>query len=400
MTFDIIVIGKGLIGSAAAKYLSRTHLKVAIIGPDEPENYNEGEVFASHYDSGRVFRQLGKNLAMTRVNLQAHKEYPILQVESGIKFHEENGCLYVNPDGRDNYLHTIEQRAGTHRVKAKLYDNGTTIQDDFPYLQFPEASNGMFESGPSGQINPKNLIKAQLNVVERNNGQVIREVVNRIAYNKASISVLTSAGGQYRCKKLILTMGAFSNEFGLLQRKLDLILKSETIILAQLSIAEKERLKALPSLLFELNTPEIEGIYATGPIQYPDGHYYLKIGANLPADTYFTGGLEEIKDWFVHGNSDAHLPVLEKNLRAIMPDIKIQKILSKRCILTRTNPHLENPYIGTLEKDRAYIAVGNGWSGANADGLGFIVHRLAMDGAFPEGFNKKDFAPVYTSLRE
>lgn len=34
MDFDTIVIGKGLLGSAAAKYLSRWQ-KVAVIGPDE-----------------------------------------------------------------------------------------------------------------------------------------------------------------------------------------------------------------------------------------------------------------------------------------------------------------------------------------------------------------------------
>ena len=34
--FDYIVIGKGLMGSAAARYLSQSGAKVGIIGPDEP----------------------------------------------------------------------------------------------------------------------------------------------------------------------------------------------------------------------------------------------------------------------------------------------------------------------------------------------------------------------------
>ncbi len=34
--FDYLVIGKGLIGSAAARHLSARASSVAIIGPDEP----------------------------------------------------------------------------------------------------------------------------------------------------------------------------------------------------------------------------------------------------------------------------------------------------------------------------------------------------------------------------
>ena len=57
--FDYIVIGKGLIGSAAGRYLSATGTKVALIGPHEPENWPAHQgVFASHYDQGRLTRVL------------------------------------------------------------------------------------------------------------------------------------------------------------------------------------------------------------------------------------------------------------------------------------------------------------------------------------------------------
>jgi len=391
MTFDIIVIGKGLIGSAAAKYISRTNLKVAIIGPDEPEAYIDGTVFASHYDSGRVFRQLGKNLAMTTINSQAHKEYPLLQAQSGINFQQGNGCLYINPTGEDDYLRSIVKRAKTHSVPIIKYENGQAITTDFPFLNLPIASCGMYEGHPSGHINPRLLIQAQLKVIEKNKGTIIREVVEKVTYQKENILVQTSNNTVYHGKKVIFAMGAFTNFFGLLKEQIDLTLKSETVILAQLAIEEVERLTNLPSLLYELDIPEIEGIYATQPIKYPDGNYYLKIGANLPTDLYFHKDVQEIKDWFVHGNSDSHIPILQKHLQKILPDLQIKKVLSKRCILVRTNHPLENPYIGTLQKGKSYVAIGNGWSGANSDGSGYVVARLAMDGAYPTPFCEEDF---------
>jgi prephenate dehydrogenase len=35
MIYESIIIGRGLIGSAAAKYISRSQKNVALIGPDE-----------------------------------------------------------------------------------------------------------------------------------------------------------------------------------------------------------------------------------------------------------------------------------------------------------------------------------------------------------------------------
>jgi len=76
--YDYLVIGKGLIASAAARYL--THEvnaavsaemsgginKVALIGPDEPAHQDDWAshdgVFASHYDQGRITRVLDADL--------------------------------------------------------------------------------------------------------------------------------------------------------------------------------------------------------------------------------------------------------------------------------------------------------------------------------------------------
>ncbi len=396
-SFDVIVVGKGLIGCAAAKYLSRNNLKVGIIGPDEPESYSDGEIFASHYDSGRILRQIGKNPAMTRINQQSLEEYAVLQRETKINFHSKNGCLYINPYGQDKYLTSIEDRARSNGVAIKLYLNAEEIKNDFPYLEFPKNSKGVFESGPSGHINPKLLIKAQLKVIENNNGTIVKEIVHNVTYKENNIIIQTSNGNIYTCHKVIFTPGAFSNHFKFFKNKLNLTIKSETVILGQLTSIDVAKLKKLPSILYEIETHDIEGIYATQPIKYPDGNYYLKIGANLPNDIYFTSSLKEIKEWFANGNSDANVTFIAKHLRRIMPGIQFKNIRSKRCILTRTNQESENPFIGTIEPGRSYLAVGNGWSGGNSDGSGYVVSYLAMTGTFPKGLSSKDFDPVWIS---
>lgn len=60
MVYECIIIGRGLIGSAAAKYISNSQTNVALIGPDEATVLKQGIVFASHYDRARIQRIVGK----------------------------------------------------------------------------------------------------------------------------------------------------------------------------------------------------------------------------------------------------------------------------------------------------------------------------------------------------
>ena len=82
MEFDCIVIGKGLIGAAAAKYISLQGCSVVVIGPDEPPDMKEGIVFSSHYDQARIQRIIGTDAVWTSLNQQSANAYPLLQRET------------------------------------------------------------------------------------------------------------------------------------------------------------------------------------------------------------------------------------------------------------------------------------------------------------------------------
>ena len=55
--YDVAVIGAGMFGSAAAKYLAAAGLRTLIIGAEEPQDWQEHDgVFGSHYDEARITR--------------------------------------------------------------------------------------------------------------------------------------------------------------------------------------------------------------------------------------------------------------------------------------------------------------------------------------------------------
>lgn len=389
MKYDVLIVGKGLIGCAIARHLSRSMRKIAIVGPDEPEDYSKAIVFASHYDSGRVQRLIGQTDAMTQLNLESVRQYEGLQEESGVVFHKGSGCLYVHPFGTDDYLDRAVERSRRFGVEATMYAAGREIESSFPEFHFPASAKGMSELSPSGYISPPMMISAQLKVFEKNEGTVIRETVKGIRYRKHCAEVTTQEGNQYEAASVVLAAGAFTNFSNLLEQPIDLVIKSETVLLAKVSREEATRLSLMPSLLYELDDGEVEGIYATQPIQYPDGNYYLKMGCNLPEDIFFTNDLPAIQDWFRFGDSQAYEERMLQHLQIIMPYLKVDGHTSKRCILPRTQHH-KNPYIGKVD-ERLFITAPNGWSAMCADGVGNVMASLILHGEFPATYNPKDF---------
>lgn len=393
MKYEVLIVGKGLIGSAVARHLSYSVGNLAIVGPDEPQDYNLSVVYASHYDSGRVQRLIGQTDAMTQLNLASVRQYATLQKESGILFHKGAGCLYVNPLGNDAYLDQVNERAGHFGLEATMYDAGKKLADSFREFHFPASAKGMYEPAPSGYISPPQLIKAQLHVFEKNEGVILRETVNGIFYRKGFAEVTTVEGNSYRAAKVVLAAGAFTNFSNLLEQPLDVVIKSETVLLAKVSREEARRLSSMPSLLYELDNGEVEGVYATPPIQYPDGNYYLKMGCNLPEDIFFGSDLREIQNWFRHGDSKASEAKMMKHLKEIMPHLQVEGGTTKRCILPRTQHH-KNPYIGKIH-ERLFLTAPNGWSAMCADGIGKVMASLVTHGVFPAEYAAADFQPFF-----
>ena len=100
--YNTVVVGNGLLGSAAARYLSEWDNSVAIIGPSEPANHSRHEgVFSSHYDQGRLTRQFSQDPIWAVIGRRAVENYAALQAKSGIQFHFPVGRVHA---GREIFL--------------------------------------------------------------------------------------------------------------------------------------------------------------------------------------------------------------------------------------------------------------------------------------------------------
>jgi sarcosine oxidase len=129
-----------------------------------------------------------------------------------------------------------------------------------------------------------------------------------------------------------------------------------------------------------VDDPEIEDIYLTPPLLYPDGRYYVKMGANTKSDQ-FPENLEEVQKWFREGDSDIHKAAMEWALQAILPEVQFRSFHTKRCILCRTPSGYP---IVDQTSDRVYVATGGNGEGAkSSDALGRLAAGLVLGWEWP-----------------
>jgi len=379
--YDYIAVGKGLIGGAAARYLGKFSSKTAIIGPDEPADPDTHDgVFASHYDQGRITRLIARRVIWSRITRYAIEGYRSLERDSGIGFYTPAGLLYVDSAtptedlDAENPLRT----AKSEQIHHTYFEAGDLRwRDRYPYLRFPETHGILDEPAPAGYINPRAMLQAQLVIAAQQGTRILTETVTTVQEEDGHVAVSTSGGNTYKSKKVLVAAGSFTNFHDLIPQKISLKLKTETIILARVSQDDAKRLKAMPALIYIIEDDEIDDIYMTPPIRYPDGHSYIKMGCNTPADQWPTR-LSEVQHWFRDGYSDAYKGAMIQALQEMLPDTSFTSLKTKRCIVCYTPSGY--PIIDALS-ERIYVAAGGNGSGAKgSDTLGRLAAGFMHDG--------------------
>jgi sarcosine oxidase len=374
--FNIIVIGNGLFGSAAAKYLSQAVEDVLLCGVAEPANPDKATVFSSHYDSGRVTRVFGWDERWTQWNLHTQNNLPYIEAASGISVTKSVGCLYVTtyPQDEQYYLPELLCRKIGSGLTTPSYYTAQSLKENFPLFTFKDEAKGYLEKRNAGFLNPRRLIEAQNVLFKKMGGVILPEQVKEMdTHNTLGVHLMN--GTILTTEKLLLCCGAFHN-FLKGAPRLSMKLKSETVLLAGVPEERLPQWSSLPSLLYEIKTSEYEGVYMVPPVLYPDGKYYLKIGMNMIYDRFFES-VETIQHWFRNPLPEINKKALVNVLNNIIPGFPSDHCISKPCVITRTDNRL--PIIQPLS-DKLYVCTaGNGYGAMASDGIGYTAAQMVLN---------------------
>jgi glycine/D-amino acid oxidase-like deaminating enzyme len=140
------------------------------------------------------------------------------------------------------------ESAKQYGIKSK-YLSSSELKKHFPYLNFSESDEAIYEMDNSGYISPRRLVDAQIQNARQNGCQILFETVNEVKRcvqnGNYIMCVTTDSGRQIFAKKVLLATGAFTSFRNLLpnQLNLDVSLCPVTVAKVQINEAEYQKIR-------------------------------------------------------------------------------------------------------------------------------------------------------------
>ncbi len=370
----IAVIGAGMIGAAAARHLAQAGHDVVLIGPPEPEDKAAHKgVFASHYDEGRITRALDPWPFWSKASRASIARYGQIAAESGIRFFHETGTVMAGHEDSPYIRRLCEVQQDQALPCDRL--QGDALAARFPFFQFDPGTLALHEGQGAGHINPRALVRAQIMLAERAGARLLPDIVLGLDEVATGIRIRTDRG-DVQANQVLVAAGGFANM--ILPAPLPLTVYARTVVLLELDAGEAARLAAMPSLIWL--EPDGNDPYLLPPIRYPDQRIYLKMGGDV-VDVVLRD-TQDMQDWFRSGGNRSVGRMLEAQVRARMPGLRVQSAHVQPCVTTFTPQN-----IPALERisPRLSVAVGGCGRGAKcSDELGRLGAELALGRALPD----------------
>ncbi|MDH4439771.1 MAG: FAD-binding oxidoreductase [Rhizobium sp.] len=391
--FKTIVVGRGMMGAAAARYLALAGDGVAVIGPDEPKDWPRHDgVFASHYDEARITRTIDSDPVWARMANRSIARYGAISEESGIDFYREVGCLIVGParGGRDPYIAQVASAAAALKVETDLL-SADELKHRFDYFEFGSGCEGVHEQSNAGYVNPRRLVEAQTLLADKAGAQVIRRAVVSVREEPGSCMVTTDDGAVYSAERVLVAAGGFTINASLLPRSLDLKVYARTVAFFEIADADLPAYAGMPSLIHQPDDP-VDHIYLLPPVRYPDGKTYLKIGGD-PDDLWLRSE-PEIRAWFRSGGRISTRDHLQRIIGQLVPSLAQAPISMAACVTSFTPANY--PAIGYASERIAVLSGGCGAAAKSSDEIGRLGAELMLHGRIVDEANGEVFRPVFT----
>jgi sarcosine oxidase len=205
VSFDIIVAGLGVTGSATAYHLAGRGLRV--LGLDR---YRPPHDLGSSHGESRVIRETAfEHSRYVPLARRAFENWRRLEAESGESLLHVTGVLFVGTLENPVVGGTLAS-AREHGVPHELLD-AADLARRYPALRRLEGACGVFEPG-GGWLDPERAVAACLRLAaERDVTLHFDEPVVRWEPEHDGVAVTTSRG-RYRARRLVLAAGPWMPE--------------------------------------------------------------------------------------------------------------------------------------------------------------------------------------------
>ncbi|XP_063592230.1 monomeric sarcosine oxidase-like [Penaeus indicus] len=175
--YDLVIIGAGMMGSAAAYYSSQIPgTSVCLVGPAEPKVRKEHEIFGCWYDEGRICCRVQEKHTWSVLSSKSIERYREIEKQTGINFYSNVGCIQclVEKEDFDSLLEMNQQ------MKAGTEDISSEWNDLYPFLNFPDGSYILQEKVNAGHISPREQVRAHQTAALQRGAEIVRKIVSTV----------------------------------------------------------------------------------------------------------------------------------------------------------------------------------------------------------------------------
>jgi len=204
-SYDVIVVGLGGMGSAAAYHLARRGVRVLGL-----EKFTPAHDRGSSHGGSRIIRQsYFEDPAYVPLLLRAYELWAELQHSTGLEVHRLTGGLFIGPP--DCLTVSGSQRAALEWSLPHEMLDGTEIRRRFPTLTPNPGDVALYEA-KAGFARPEMTVQAHLDLAARA-GATLRfgEEVQQWSDGPHGVSV-TTATGTHTAGQLVICPGAWAPE--------------------------------------------------------------------------------------------------------------------------------------------------------------------------------------------
>lgn len=358
MTYDAIVVGAGVEGSATAYYLAKNGQKTMLV-EQFPLPHSRG----SSHGQSRITRKAYTDDFYVKMMLEAYPRWTELETETGTSLFTQCGMLAMGTDG-SNYIKEIRDALDKYHVPYEALSK-EQLKTKYSISLPPDASGVLDPSG--GILRADRAVRALQNQFLKFGGY-IRDAETVTEIEPGAIVRIRTKKGTYEARKLVLCLGSWAGSF--LSKHLDVRFPFKTVKITVCYFQEKNEgqysVDRFPTFSFKRSVP-YDMYYGLPAYEYPG---LLKI--------FLHYGPEINPDYRDEKPDSSAQETSKKFVKSFFPEVKPNPVVTETCIYTMTP---DEHFVLDRHPKWDNIIIGAGFSGHGfklAPVVGRILGDLAM----------------------
>ncbi len=210
--YDVVILGLGAMGSAAAYQLARRGARVLGLDRFAPPH----GLGSSHGDTRITRLAIGEGAHYTPLAMRSHEIWREIESETGADLMTQTGGLILWSPAKtsvlpvEDFFATTVAAAKAHGIAHEIL-TAADIRRRFPQFHVRDDEAGYYEPA-AGFLRPENCVLAQLDLAKRY-GAAIRSDEKVLGFDVSPGGVIISTDrARYEAERLIVTAGAWLPE--------------------------------------------------------------------------------------------------------------------------------------------------------------------------------------------